>query len=103
MNPRGILARLVGLFRADRARRFDEEIASHADMLAAEHVARGMTDKEALYAARRDLGNLTSLREAYREQNGLPLLENLWQDLRFAVRTLRRNAGFTPVSYTHLR
>src|SRR5665213_70466 len=98
MNPRGMLARLLGLFRADRARRFDEEIASHADMLAAEHVARGMSEKEALYAARRDLGNLTSLREAYREQNGLPLLENLWHDLRFAVRTLRRNAGFTLAS-----
>ena len=95
MNARASLARLTATFRKDRTGFLEEEMACHAEMLTAEYMARGMTESEARYAARRDLGNITSLREQYHEQNGLPVLENLWQDLKFAVRTLRRNLVFT--------
>jgi putative ABC transport system permease protein len=79
----------------DRTGHLEEEIKEHAELLAAEYVARGMTESEARYAARRELGNISSLRQEYREQKGLPVLENIWQDLKYAVRTLRRNRIFT--------
>jgi putative ABC transport system permease protein len=90
-TARSWIARVIGLCRRDRTRRFREEIEEHVELLAADHVRRGMTEKQARHAARRDVGNVMSLQQAYREQNGLPLLENIWQDLKFAVRTLRRN------------
>ena len=93
--PRGFLARLSAGVRKDRTGHFDEEIQQHAELLAAEYVRRGMSEAEAHLAARRELGNVTSLRQEYREQNSLPLLDALWQDLKFAVRTLRRNPVFT--------
>jgi len=94
-SARALLARARAIFRTDRTAHFDEEVKQHADLLAADYVRRGMTQTEARYEALRNLGNLTSLQEDYREQNGLPLLENLWRDLKFAVRTLRRNLLFT--------
>ena len=61
-----------------------------------------MTETEARHAALRDLGNVTRLRQEYREQKGLPLIEAFWQDLKYALRTLRRNAAFTASSITTL-
>ncbi|MGH9614333.1 MAG: ABC transporter permease, partial [Bryobacteraceae bacterium] len=90
-----LLARVRALFRRDRAGRFDQEIQEHAELLAADYARRGMSGTEARYAALRELGNITSLRQEYREQNGLPLLENFWYDLKYAFRTLRRNPAFT--------
>ncbi len=92
---RAWIARLRAILRRDRTGYLNEEIQEHVEMLAADYVRRGMTESDAGYAARRDLGNVTSLQEQYREQNGFPLLENFWQDLKFAVRTLRRNPAFT--------
>jgi predicted permease len=85
------LARARAIFGRNHANRLKEEMELHAELLAAEHRHQGMPEKEAHYAARRDLGNVTRLEEEYRQQNGLPVLENLWRDLRFAVRMLRRN------------
>ncbi len=95
MNGRMWLARIAGLFHKDRTGYLEEEIATHTEMLAAEYMARGMAEPDAHTAARRDLGNVTSFQEQYREQSGFPLLENFWQDLKFAIRTLRRNPAFT--------
>jgi predicted permease len=89
------LTRIAGLFRKDRTGYLEEEMATHTEMLAAQYMARGMAEADAKSAAQRDLGNLTAVQERYREQSGLPLVENLWRDLRFAVRTLRRNPAFT--------
>ena len=88
-------SRFRNLFQSDPASRLDEEVAAHIEIMAAEYEARGMSEVEARAAARRQLGNVTTLRQNYREQNGLPLLENLGLDLKYAVRTLRRNLTFT--------
>jgi hypothetical protein len=90
-----ILARFRALFQVDSAGRLEEELQAHAEMLAADHRARGLPEEEARYAALRDLGNRTSLRQEYRERSGFPLLENLWLDSKYALRTLRRNPAFT--------
>jgi hypothetical protein len=90
-----ILARFRSLFQVDAGDRLDEELQAHAEMLADEHQARGLSEEEARYAALRDLGNQTALRQEYRERSGLPLIENFWLDLKYALRTLRRNPAFT--------
>jgi putative ABC transport system permease protein len=54
-----------------------------------------MTESDARSAALREVGNFTHIEQEYREQNGIPVLENLWRDLEFALRTLRRSPVYT--------
>jgi len=69
---------------------FDQEMESHLAMLAEDNVRRGMTPQEARRQARLRLGGRTQLGEAHREHRGLPALETLLQDLRYAARAMRR-------------
>ena len=92
---RVLVSRLLDLlFSSRRERRLDEEIRSHLVMLAEEHIAAGLPPEEAWRAARRAFGRVEPIKEAYRDQRGLPLIETLAQDTRFAVRLMQRNRGF---------
>ncbi len=73
---------------------FNEELAAHVELLAAENEKAGMTPEEARRAAMVRIGGRESLREQNRDARGLPFLEILQQDLRYAGRTLRRDYGF---------
>src|SRR2546426_8875511 len=70
----------------------------HLAMHIEDNVRRGMTPE----AARRDailkLGGLEQTKERYRDRRGLPGVEHLMRDVRFAARTLGRNPGFTTVA-----
>jgi predicted permease len=89
-----VLGRLWNLFRNKRLdRELDLELRNHLELLEAEHRERGLSDDEARAAARRDFGGLAQVREAYRDQRGLPMVETLWRDIRFGVRSMWR----TPV------
>src|SRR4051812_14427903 len=89
-------AKLRGFFQKRRQERIlDEEIRTHITMLADEFVRRGMNNEEALKEARREFGHIEMVKEAYRDQRGIPAFERLRQDLRLAFRGLRRNRGFT--------
>jgi len=73
----------------------DDELRSHLEMLADELVARGLTPDEARRAARLRLGGADQIKETVRDARGLPRLESLAQDVRYAARLLARNGGFT--------
>ena len=85
----------------DRARRdqeLDEEIRAHLDLARGERIARGESPADATDAARREFGNVGMVKEITREQWGAIWLERLIQDLRYALRSLRRAPGFATVA-----
>ena len=74
-----------------------DEIAAHIEMLAQDNLRAGMTPEEALRAARLTFGSVDSAKESYRDQRGLPWVEGLIADVRWALRGLDKSFGFTTV------
>ena len=95
---RTLSAKLRGFFGGQRDEGFDEEMLEHLKMLEARFVARGMTPREAAAAARRQFGNGTLVQRDRRDMSTLISVEALWQDLRYAMRTLWKSRGFAVVS-----
>jgi putative ABC transport system permease protein len=88
-----------------RWRRNDDlraEIGSHLDMATRDRIERGASPDEANAAARRELGNISQIQEATRDVWGWRWLERLAQDLRYALRVLRRNPSFATVAILSL-
>ena len=91
------MKRLSMLFGRKRfTEELDEEMAFHRDQAEREFVASGMTPEAARYAAMRQFGNTTRLKEKSHEEVGFSV-ESLMQDVRYAIRQLVLNPGFTVV------
>src|SRR5579859_7050139 len=96
---RAWFVRFCGLFnKAFREGELDAEMESHLQLHIEDNLRTGMTPEKARREAIVKLGGIEQTKERYRDRRSPPAIETLLQDIRFSVRILRKNLGFTAVA-----
>ena len=85
-----------------RRKRLEDEMQEHVELETQENIEAGMSPLEARQAAMRKFGSVASAADQSRETWGWLGPERLWQDVRFALRSFRKDAGFTMVALLSL-
>ena len=91
-----IKSTLRNLFRKPQIEtQLDQELRAYIELVADEKISTGMSASEARRTALAELGGMEQVKQAVREHRAGTGIELLWQDVRYALRQLRRNRGFT--------
>ena len=91
--------RLRSLFRRVQVEQeLNDEMQYHLDRQIEEFKAKGLTAKEARYAALRQFNGIEHYKEECRDTRRVRVVDHVVQDLRHGFRTLRKNPGFAVVA-----
>lgn len=96
MSLRFLTGRLGSLFgRTRRLRGFDADVEAHLSLMAEDLQRQGLTPEAARREAHLRFGGVDQAREAYRDAAGFPVLDAVAQDMRYGIRMIRRQPGFS--------
>ena len=98
-TARSLIHHVRNLFRQEELDRdLSDELEAHLEMHIADNLRAGMSPEEARRAALMKLGGMEQTKESIRDRRGFPFLENLLHDLRFTLRMLAKDPGFTALA-----